>query len=240
METFLSNSKFTEYNNTRGGRYFIKAERKDHGQWVTIGYIFRSYNNETKKTTYRATDFGGNQVFVDYKDLSAIKKQFIEHGQTLAQSVPVNVNKEKLQEKIMIVPKAERNNELKNIREKKASKEKTKKISKENSKVKKSPDQKEKEQDVKNTEKYKDAGHSKDGNNSKENMPDKNILSEEGQGKNTSSDKSLEDYVAEGRYEEFVKLEEEAIAESAREFELDQLRKDNDDREQEQEMDIDM
>ena len=229
METFLSNSKFTEYNNTRGGRYFIKAERKDHGQWVTIEYIFRSYNNETKKSTYRATDFAGNQVFVDYKDLSAIKKQLIEHGQTLAQSVPVNVNKEKLQEKIMIVPKAERNNELKNIREKKASKEKTKKISKENSKVKKSPDQKEKEQDAKNTEKYRDQPTEKSQIN-------KGL--EEIEGKKNLSEKEIDEFALICRlYEEELRIEAVAIEEAAREIELDQLREDNEDREQDIEID---
>jgi hypothetical protein len=211
---------FVEYSSANKGQHFMTVIQKADHERIIIGRIFREYDSETKKSTYRATDFAGNQVFAGYKDLYAIKKQFIVHGQTLAQNVPVNVNHAKSQEKMIIIPKTKRINELKNIRGIKTTKEKTKEVPKPNPKAKINPDQKEKEQDIKNTEKYKDTEQSKDGNKSKENIPVQET--------------------AESNSEKEIHEEPEDIKTSEREAELDQIRDEDEDLEQEQEMDLDM
>jgi hypothetical protein len=216
MNTFLSNSRFTEYNATPGGRYLIKVDRKYQNQWITIGYIHREYNKENKKSTYRATDFQGGQIFADFNDLYVLKRKFIEHGESLAIAVPIRINNAKMLGKLINSQKPERTNALKNIREKNAPKEKTKEVSKTSPKGKVNNDQKEKEQDSKNPVKYKIAEPGKEENKPKEN----------------------EQEVPEANTEKQVPNEPVNNEVAEREVELDQIREQNDDLEQN--IDLDM
>lgn len=212
METKNSKTVFIEYSSANKGQHFMTVVQNVDHKRIIIGRIFREYDNETKKSKYRATDFAGNQVFVDYKDLYAIKKQFIEHGQNLAQNVQLNANHVKQLGKIVSSQKAERSNELKNIREKKSTKEKTKEVSKTNPKAQTNPDRKEKEQDANNPVKYKD---NEQGTKDNERNPE----------------------TTEPESEKQMQEETGNIEISEREAELNQIREDNEDREQE--MDID-
>lgn len=159
METTKGKTVFVEYSTAEKGQHFMTVvQNKDHHR-IIIGRIYREYDKETKKYKYYATDYANNQVFADYKDLYAIKKQFIEHGDSLAMTVPVNPNRLKPTERMVLSQKPERANELKGIREKKSTKEKTKDAARTNPDDKTNENQKEKEQDEKNTEKYKDTDH---------------------------------------------------------------------------------
>jgi hypothetical protein len=156
MRTNESKTVFVEYSTAEKDQHFMTvSQNKDH-QRVIIGRIYREYDKEAKKYKYYATDYASNQIFTDYKDLYAIKKQFIEHGDSLAMSVPVHPNRSRPTERLISTQKPERANELKGIREKKSSKEKTKDVAKANPDAKINENQKEKEQDSRNTEQYSD------------------------------------------------------------------------------------
>lgn len=211
METKNGKTVFVEYSTANKGQHFMTiVQTMDHRR-IIIGRIYRDYDKETKKTNYIATDFDGNKVFVDEKDLYAIKKKFIEHGQNLAQMIPNPGAYAKQNKPFVFTQKAERNNELKNVREKKSEKEKTKEVSKQNPNAKTNENQKEKEKDLKNTEKYKDTEKSKEVNNSKEN--------------------SQEQETAESNSE--AQVQEVPDIESERMEELDDLREQGEDLEQE-------
>lgn len=215
MNLLTSKTVFIEYSSSDKGQHFMTVVQNKNHQRIIIGRIYREYDKETKKTKYLATDFAGNQVFVDYKDLSAIKKQFVEHGDNLAMNVPVRPNQSRQTLKLALSQKAERNEDLKNIREKKSEKEKTKEVSKTNTKT--NENQKEKERDLKNTEKYKDAEQGKEEANSKENV--------QAQG------------TAESNSEEKIQEEPEQDIASERMEELEDIREQNDDLEQDIDLD---
>ena len=154
METTKGKTVFVEYSTADKGQHFMTVvQNKDHHR-IIIGRIYREYDKENKKYTYYAADFANNQVFADYKDLYAIKKQFIEHGDSLAYAVPVNPNRTRQSERLIPSQKDERTTDLKGIRDKKSSKEKTKDVAKTNPDAKTNEDQKEKEQDLRNTKEY--------------------------------------------------------------------------------------
>ncbi len=212
METNSKKGKtvFIEYSTANKGQHFMTVVQNLNHDRIIIGRIYREYDSETKKYNYMATDFDGNKVFADYKDLYAIKKQFVEHGQSLAQMVPNPRAYAKQNKPFEFSQKAERKNELKNIREKKTEKDKTKEVAKQNPNEKTSPNQKEKEEDLKNTEKYKD-------NEQGKGEPDKEqAIQEEPDNNEPDNEKS------------------------DREIELAEIREDSEDREQEQEMELDM
>ena len=194
METTKGKTVFVEYSTAEKGQHFMTVvQNKDHLR-IIIGRIYREYDKENKKYEYYATDFANNQVFADYKDLYAIKKQFIEHGDSLAYAVPVNPNRSRQSERLISPQRDERTTDLKGIRDKKSSKEKSKEASKQNPDAKINADQKEKEYDEPNTE------------------------------RNTDSDRVQED-------------QEQDIA-SERMEELEELRDQGDDREQEMEIEM--
>lgn len=154
MEAKKGKTVFVEYSTADKGQHFITVVQNQNHQRIIIGRIYREFDKENKKYKFYATDFANNQVFADYKDLYAIKKQFIEHGESLAMSAPVNPNRSREAGGLISSPKVERSNELKDVRDRKSSKEKTKEVSKQNPNTRTNEDQKEKEQDEKNTEKY--------------------------------------------------------------------------------------
>jgi hypothetical protein len=220
MEAKKSKTVFIEYSTAEKGQHFMTVvENVDHKR-VIIGRIFREYNSETKQTKYLATDFAGNQVFADTNELYALKKKFVEHGETLAMAVPVALKQSKQVGKIPFSQKDERKTEVKNIREKKPTKEKTKEVPKNNIREKRALEQMERVQDSKNTVKFKDIEHNKDENISKGNMTSQESAE-------TNSDNQIQGDPIENE-------------KSEREQELEQIREGNDDKEQEQEMEIDM
>lgn len=156
MEAKKSKTVFVEYSTADKDQHFMTVvQNKDHHR-IIIGRIYKEYNKENKKYEYYATDFANNQVFTDYKDLYAIKKQFIEHGDSLAYAVPVNPNRSRQSERLISPQRDERTTDLKGIRDKKSSKEQSKEVSKQNPEAKITEDQKEKVQDERNTERYAD------------------------------------------------------------------------------------
>jgi hypothetical protein len=220
METNSKKGKtvFVEYSTANKAQHFITVVQNIDHKRIIIGRIFREYNSETKQTSYHATDFAGNQVFADYKELYAIKKQFVEHGESLAMAVPLAIKQSKQVGKMPFSQKDERKNEVKNIREKKPTKEKTKEIPKNNIMEKRTLDQMERVQDSKNTEKYKNTEPNKDVNNSKENV---------------SSNET-----AESNSEEQIQEKQEQDIASERMDELEDIRDGKDDLEQEQEIEM--
>jgi hypothetical protein len=215
METKRSKTVFIEYSSSEKGQHFMTVVQNVDHKRIIIGRIYRDYDKENKKSTYRATDFAGGPMFFDtQKDLYALKQKFIEHGHSLAMSVP---QIQRPTEKPVYTPKAERANAIKNIREKKTSKEKTKEVLKTNPKSKTNNDQKEKEQDSKNPVKYKGAEQGKDENS--QNANEKELETTESNSENTTP-------------------EEPEYIDMSREDELNQIREDNEDREQDMEIDI--
>jgi len=157
METKKSKTVFVEYSTADKGQHFMTVvQNKDHHR-IIIGRIYREYDKENKKYEYYAADYANNQVFADYKDLNAIKKQFIEHGDSLAYAVPVNPNRSRQSERLISSQKDERTADLKGIRDKKSTKDKTKEVSKQNPDTKTNEDKKEKDQDERNAERYTDS-----------------------------------------------------------------------------------
>jgi hypothetical protein len=161
---------FIEYGSYNKAQHFITVVVIMNHQRIIIGRIFKEFNNQTKKYEYYSTDALGNRVFADYKELHAIKKQFKEHHETLAMALQTMPKQTKQVGAIPFHHKAKRANEVKNIREKKTDKEKTKEVLKNKISEKRTLDQMERVQDSKNTEKYKDVEHNKDENISKENV----------------------------------------------------------------------
>jgi hypothetical protein len=201
METTKkSKTVFVEYSYASKGQHFMTVVQNMDHKRIIIGRIFREYDPEAKKTKYLATDYAGNQVFADYKDLTAIKKQYIECGETMARSIPALTKNVKQNEKMVLPKVIERKTEIKNIREKKPTKEKTKENVKTNTKVKGNPDQKEKEEDTKNTVKYKDNEPIKDENNSKT-VPESPIESKESE-RNTELENIRDGKEDEGKEQE--------------------------------------
>ena len=130
METQKSKTVFIEYSTANKGQHFMTVMQNTNGQRNVIGRIYREYDKENKKTTYKATDSKGNQVFANFSELRDIKKQFIENGRSLSDIVPdQTINQEptglEAQSK-----KPEREKELKGLRDKNAEKDKERGIDK--------------------------------------------------------------------------------------------------------------
>ena len=220
METQKNKTVFIEYSSSEPGQHFMTVVQTQDHKRIIIGRIYREYDKGTKKSKYNAKDFAGNQVFVDVTDLYSLKKNFIEHGKNLADmSKMAQLKKGKQPEKPMTsLQKAERANTVKNIREKKVTKGKAKEITPKNPNTKANDNQK--EQDSKNPERNKATEQGKGETNSKENVP---------------GQESVESNSADTTQEEPIEAEK-----SERDLELEEIREANDDREQEQELEIDM
>jgi len=210
METKKGKTVFIEYSTNAPKQHFITVVQSVDHKRITIGRIFREYVKEAKKTNYYAVDHEGNRVFMDFKGLYEIKQQFKEHGERMAMSVPAKMTKERQAEILKLsIKKDERKNEIKNLREKKTEKVKTKDNQKHSSK--KELEQMEKVQDDKNPEKHIETEQNKEG-----------VFTEN---------------IEESNFEEQI-FEEPENEFSQREAELDNIREDNEDREQELEMDM--
>ena len=126
METQVSKTVFIEYSSFIRGQHFMTVVQTQDHQRIIIGRMYKEYDQQNKKMMYRATDFAGNPVFEDAKELSEIKRKFIECGPTMALTVPAMLKPRKEKEGLPPIQKQERKEEVKNIRSKKSEKEKTK------------------------------------------------------------------------------------------------------------------
>jgi hypothetical protein len=222
METTTSKTVFIEYSSARKGQHFMTIVQTMNHERVIVGRIYRDYNPETKKTYYRAYDFAGNQVFVNCFDISELKDRFKKSGKFLAEvSLATRKQARHVNLKIPNDQKVSRINDINSIRDKKTGKEKekTKDQQKDKDSEKTILNQMEKEQDAKNPTQYKDLA---------------NIIDEE-----TENDRSHENSESssnhEDSYQEDQALEEEK---SERETELEEIRADNEDKDQDREIDL--
>ena len=126
---------FIEYSTFRKGQHFMTVVHVEKGKRQIIGRIFKVYDKEKEKFSYYAKDWAGNDVFVDTKDIYALKKNFIECGKTMVMSIPAGPNQkehddfpysEKTGKKQTPKEKTSRENELKQAREKSKPTEKGK------------------------------------------------------------------------------------------------------------------
>lgn len=156
MKTKKGKTVFIDFSLTEKGQHFktVVQEYDDHHR-ITIGRIYLEFDKKSKKCRFSATDFDNNPIFEDYEDLYTIRKMFIKHGESLAMSVPVNPNRAGKSERLAWFQKDERTADLKGVRDRKSS-EKVKNTSKQNPETKVTEEQKEKEQDERNTERYTD------------------------------------------------------------------------------------
>ena len=222
METQKSKTVFIEYSSSEPGQHVMTVVQTQDHKRIIIGRIYREYDKETKKSKYHAKDFAGNQVFADITDLYALKKGFIENGKNLADMAKMSQQKKMKQPEkpVNSLQKAERTSAVKNIREKKFTKDKTKNITQNKPNEKAQNTRIEKEQDAKNTEKYKDVEQGKEQNNSNGNVPEQETA--ELNAENTIQEEPIEN------------------EKSEREMELEEIRESNEEREQDQDLEIDM
>ncbi len=170
MFKFRNDTRFVEYPKSAEGQYSIKVEYKltnnEEGKvqrkWIAIGYISKRYIKEENKYIYSATDAIGNPVFPETKDLYALKDQFKTSGKQLAENAQLarltRIGKTNKVEKTVNPQKEQRSSDLKSLRDKKDEKHKTKEVLKQDQKTKN--ERTEKELDEKDTEKYKDTKQS--------------------------------------------------------------------------------
>lgn len=129
-----SKTVFIEYSTFRKGQHFITVVHVEKGKRQIIGRIFKVYDKENDKYVYYAKDFMGNDVFVDTKELYALKNQFIDCGKTMAMSIPSLPNQKEHDDfpyserigKKSSKEKPSRDKELKQVREKSKPTEKDK------------------------------------------------------------------------------------------------------------------
>lgn len=217
METITSKTVFIEYSSARKGQHFMTVVQTINHERVIIGRIFREYNPEIKRSYYQAYDFAGNQVFVNCFDISELKNKFKKSGKFLAE-MSLATRKLARQEprRLPNNQKGSRINDIKTIRDKKTDKEKEKTKDQEKVSEKTKLNQMEKEQDAKNPVHYKDLGNvikAEQGNNKSHEVP-----------KSTSNPENTNQADQEDQGQETGKSE--------REMELEEIRADNDEREQ--------
>lgn len=250
METTKSKTVFIEYSSAKKGQHFMTVvQTLDHDR-VIIGRIYREYQPETEKTRYIACDFTGKEIFDNTYDLNELKNKFKKSGRFLAEGTRATqkmmIQKMALQkkEKFPYSQNNLRTNDLKAIREKRFDRGKgiTRKPEKQNPSEKSKLIQMEKEQDAKNSIKYQTEPNMKTGDNSNEKSPDQlvaGLRSESINQNEKSPDQGETGSTSENtnQEEQFIEPENDK---SDREMELDQIRDDNDDRGQDQDMDIDI
>jgi len=181
MFKLRNDTRFIEYPKAEKGQYSIKIEQKieektedqNLKKWVAIGYITKSFNKEENKYNYTACDALGNPIFTDCKELFELKKEFRNNGKDLAgisqMARMANINKKAIK-KFEPSHTTQRNQDIKKLREKKDEKNKQKEVLKQEQKAKNVKT--EKEMDAKNEEKRKDTHQNKTETHSKEQTHD--------------------------------------------------------------------
>jgi len=220
METTNSKTVFIEYSSARKGQHFMTVVQTVDHERIIIGRIFREYNPEIKKTYYKAYDFNGDQIFGNGFDISELKNKFKKSGKFMADMV-IGISRAAL--KVNFRPPINQNpvrvNDIKSIRDKKNVRDKRKEKYPEKEKLseKTKLNQMEKEQDAKNPVQYKDLAHIIEGEMGNDRPQEK-----------TESVQNPENTDKANQEDQFQETEK-----SERESELEEIRADNDDREQE-------
>lgn len=218
MEPF-SKTVFIEYSSAREGQHLITVVQKVDHERVIIGRIYRDFDPQTKKPSYRAYDFKGNQIFFDTNNLYELKNRFKEHGKSLADTaISVNRISRNPNQRISTPPSQSRLNDMRTLRD-----EKGKSINKQTSKApdKRELAQMEKEQDDRNQTHYHDLGSVVDHEDSQE-------LSHEMDTGHEEIDTDREPDLDEESYGDDI---------ADRESELAEIRDSDDDREQDHDID---
>lgn len=219
METINSKTVFIEYSSARHGQHFMTVVQTMNHDRIIVGRIYREYKQETKKTFYKAYDFNGEQIFGDGLDLSDLKNKFKKNGRFMAGVVIANRRVQR--QPVLKIPgesKAVRIQTMNEIRGKKIAKEGAKKEdpSKTSQNDRNKLRQDERVQDEKNLVQYKDIGH----------IIEKEAVAEYSQDKGDSleadhSNDQVNDHEM-----------------SERDMELEDIRADQEDREQDLELEI--
>ena len=224
MFKFKNDTRFVEYPKSAEGQYSIKVEyksvKKEEGEvqrkWIAIGYITKRYIKEENKYNYTATDTIGNPIFSETKDLYVLKDQFKTSGKQLAENAQLvrlaRTGKTNKVEKTVNHQKEQRSSDLKSLRDKRSEKQKTREDLKQEQKAKNQ--RTEKELDAKNEDKHKDT--------------------KQGDKESTSKEHIEEDIKPEA--ENTTQLEEDLV--SDRMDELDDIREQDNDIEQDMELDL--
>lgn len=87
METTNSKTVFVEYSYARKGQHFMTVVQNLDLRRVIIGRIYRDYDPSTKRSTYRAYDYEGNQVFDPTASIEDLKTRFKKSGRYMAEGV---------------------------------------------------------------------------------------------------------------------------------------------------------
>jgi len=222
METTNSKTVFIEYSTARKGQHFMTVVQTIDHERIIIGRIFREYNPEIKKSYYQAYDFNGDQIFGNGADISELKNKFKKSGKFLADMAIATRKLARQQNVKLLNPQKEiRKDDLKAVRNKKTEKDKEKTKDPEKGKIteKSKLNQMEKEQDAKNSVQYKDLAH---------------IIDKE-MGIDRPSEKQEAGPNPENEKQEDKNLEETEMSE--RDLELEQIRSENEERDQDIEMD---
>jgi hypothetical protein len=128
MITQKEKTVFIEYSSSEKGQHFMTVINIADGKRKIVGRVYRVYDKENKKTNYIATDWAGNQIFFDTKDLPTLKKKFIKYGKNLSMTIPQHPMHEEKEEIEPYSEETEREEEIKQIRERNTEKEIEKEI----------------------------------------------------------------------------------------------------------------
>ena len=221
MET-NSKTVFIEYSYARKGQHFMTVVQTIDHERITIGRIFREYDPDFKRTNYQAYDFAGNQIFFNTNDISELKNKFKKSGKFLADANLATQRASRQQNvRIPTNQKTARTNDIRALRDKKTDIEKGKTKTPEKEKIteKTKLNAMEKEQDEKNATQYKSLGRLIEGE----------MANHQRSQENNKADSNLENTNQKDQSQENENLESEK---SDREMELEEIRADNDEREQ--------
>ena len=127
METTKSKTVFIEYSSARPGQHFMTVVQTVDHERITIGRIYRDYDPKNKKITYRAYDFSGNRIFGESPSVSDLKEKFKKNGKFLG-SVVLGMHQARNQENLKPYPShtTQRNTDIRTIRDRKPNQEREK------------------------------------------------------------------------------------------------------------------
>ena len=124
MVTQKGKTAFLEFSSTEEGQHFMTIIHIIGHDRTIIGRMYREYDKDQKKMIYTATDWEGNLVFRDTNDIATLKKKFIESGKTMAQAKPIEKNNGKNKTVLWYKTPEQRQKDLTKTREGKSPKQK--------------------------------------------------------------------------------------------------------------------
>ena len=135
MATKEGQTVFVEYSTAEKNQHMMTVMYTLDHKRVINGRIFKDYDREKGKTSYRAVDWEGNNIFLDTHDLPSLKKKFVENGKTLAMNVPKTMKPAYQKDSSKL--KNNRQDELKNTR---SNKGRSKAVEKNNTRTAQKPE----------------------------------------------------------------------------------------------------